>query len=162
MSTGSVGRRWHVADWGALGWTETALKLAAAVIGVVALVVALGDPIDWAGPARGAQVGILAALSLGLTFAIFDRVIERELISLGFVVAMVVGHWCMVVALEINGGVEPLLGAFAGLMLAGELVKLAFLATSDFTVRDFPRGFLFALTGIYVVGYAFLLVLIPF
>lgn len=155
-------RRWHLANWGALGWTETALKLTAAVIGVAALVVALGDPLDWAGPARGGQVGILGALAIGLTVAIADRVMEREILALVFVLVLAAAHWCMVIALGISAGVEPLLGAFAGLMLAGELVKLTFLATSDFTVRDLPRGLLFALTSIYAIGYAFLLILIPF
>lgn len=163
MSTDAAApRRWHLANWGALGWTETTLKLAAAAVGVAALVVALGDPVDWAGPARGGQVGILGALSIGLTVAIADRVIEREISSLVFVLVLAAAHWCMVIALEINAGVEPLLGAFAGLMLVGELVKVTFLAASDFTVRDLPRGLLLALTSIYAFGYALLLILIPF
>ena len=161
MTTSPAPRGWHVARWGPLGWTETGLKLAAAAVGVIALIVALQDPIDWAGPARGAQVGILGALAIGLTFAIADRIIEREIVSMVVILILVAGHWCMVVALETSNEVEALLAIFAGLMLVGELVKLGFLANSDFRVRDLPRGLLFALTGIYAAGYLLLLLLIP-
>ena len=104
-------------------------------------------------------MGILAALAVGLTVAIVDRVIEREVIALVFVIVNAAAHWCMAIAVEISADVGALLVAFALLMLAGDLVKLGFLATSDFTVRDLPRGMLFTLTGIYVVGYVVLLLL---
>ena len=49
---------------------------------------------------------------------------------------------------------------FLSLMLAGDLVKMLFIAVHrDFTVRDVPRIVLYALTGVYVAGYALILAL---
>jgi hypothetical protein len=44
-------------------------------------------------------------------------------------------------------------------MLVGDLLKLVFLAVSDFTVRDTPRSVLYGLTLVYVVGYIVILAL---
>jgi len=44
-------------------------------------------------------------------------------------------------------------------MLAGDLVKLAFLATSDFTVRAVPPAVVYGLTSVYAVGYVVLIVI---
>ena len=70
-----------------------------------------------------------------------------------FILAMNVGHWCMTVALA-RDDVAGFLVAFAALMLAGDLVKLAFLARTGFTVRTVPRGVVYGLTASYAVGYA--------
>lgn len=162
MTARATSRGWHLGTWGSLGWAETALKLAAAGVAIAALLVALGGSIDWAGPARGGQVGVLAALAIGLTFAIVDRVIEREIIAFAFILVNVAAHWAMVVAVEISTDIGALVVTFAALILAGDLVKLRFLAASGFTVRDLPRGLLFALTGIYAAGYVLILVLALF
>ncbi len=151
-------REWHAADWGPLGWAETALKGAGAIVGVGALVAAgvagLGD-----GPegARLAQVVLLGLLSLGLVAGIADRVVERETVAMAFILVMNAGHWSMAVALAGSSGVGEALLAFAGLMLAGDLVKLAFIARSGFRVRDLPRRTLVGLTAAYAIGYAALI-----
>jgi hypothetical protein len=76
-----------------------------------------------------------------------------------FVLVNNVAHWGMVYALVAPPGAGSLLTAFAGLMLGGDLVKLVFLAVSDFTVRDTPRSVLYGLTLAYVVGYVVILAL---
>lgn len=152
-------RPWRVGDWGALGWLETALKWAGAVVGVGALVTALGEPVDGASGVRLAQVVVLGVLSAGLLAALADRWLEREVIGMAFIPAMLAGHVCMTVALARDDGLGSLLVAFAALMLAGDLVKLVFLATSGFRVRDVPPGAVYGLTGAYAAGYAALLVM---
>jgi hypothetical protein len=102
---------------------------------------------------------VLVLLSLGLLGAILDRVMERELVAMVFVILNNVGHWGMVAALTSQPGPGVLLPLFAGLMLAGDVVKLAFLNVHEFEVRNTPRPVLFGLTSAYVVGYLVLLLL---
>ena len=154
-STQGAAKRWHVASWPPLAWLETVIKLAAITIGIIALVQALsGGAFDPPGGLQLAQLIILAVLSLGLLFAIFDRLVEREIVAMVFVLLNNLGHWGMVVALSFAPGPGRLLLAFAGLMLLGDLVKLVFLKVHDFSVRDTPKAMLYGLTSAYVVGYA--------
>jgi hypothetical protein len=158
MTEGS--KRWHVANWHPLAWVETGVKLAAHVVAVSALVGALQRG-GWAWPGGGrlAQFIVLIVLSLGLVAAIFDRLQEREIVAMAFVLINNVAHWGMVRALASPPGPGGWLTAFAALMLVGDLLKLVFLAVSDFTVRDTPRSVLYGLTLVYVVGYIVILAL---
>lgn len=153
-------KRWYIAEWPTLAWLETALKLIAIAIGIVAFVQALsGGTFGLPGGIRLAQSVVLAFLSLGLVAAIFDRFAEREIVAMVFVILNNLGHWGMVVALASKPGPAGLLIAFSALMLAGDLVKLAFLRVHDFEVHDTSRVVLFGLTSAYVVGYLVILLL---
>jgi hypothetical protein len=152
---------WHVGDWGPLGWAETALKTAGVMVGIAALLTALGREPDGAGGARLAAVVILAVLSLGLVVGIADRYAGREAVGFAFILAMVAGHAAMTVALARDGGLAGFLAAFAALMLAGDLVKLTFLRTTGFRVRDVPPAAVYGLTSAYAAGYVALLLIAP-
>jgi hypothetical protein len=154
-------RSWHVRRWGPLGWTETALKAAGVAVGVAALVSAVNAPVDRPSGVRLAQVIILAVLSLGLLAAIADRVADREVIGLVFVLLMNAGHWCMTIALTRDGDLGAHLVLFCALMLAGDLVKLVFLRSSGFRVRDISPAVVYGLTSAYAVGYVVLAALQP-
>jgi len=150
-------RSWHVARWPILAWLETIIKLAALAIGISAGISALSAG-DFAIPTglQLVQFIILIILSLGLIAAIFDRIADREIVAMVFVVLNNLGHWGMVLGLA--AGSEGLL-MFAGLMLLGDLVKLWFIRVHDFTVRELSPRVLYALTLFYVGGYATLVLL---
>jgi len=150
-------RKWHIANWPALAWLETIIKLIALTIGISVGVNALAAG-KFAFPAglRLIQFIILIILSLGLVTAIFDRIADREIIAMIFVMFNNLGHLGMVLGLA--AGFERLL-LFGGLMLLGDLVKLWFIRAHNFTVRDFAPRILVALTLFYVVGYALLILL---
>lgn len=87
QSTRSSDGRWYVATWPPLAWLETVIKLAALVLGFIALARALSGGVFWlpgglpawsSGGLRLAQLIILACLSLGLVAAVFDRLAERR------------------------------------------------------------------------------------
>lgn len=156
--SGSGRPAWHVGDWGPLGWLETVLKLAGVAVGVAALIATLGDPADGPGGARLAQAIVLGVLCLGLLAAIADRLADREIVGMAFIVAMNAGHLAMLAAL-LRDDVEGYLITFAALMLAGDLVKLVFLRTTGFTVRSVPRAAVYGLVGAYVAGYVALIIL---
>jgi len=156
----STRRGWYVGQWPPLAWLETVIKASALVIGIFALGGALsGGTFALPGGLRLAQLVILVFLSLGLVAAIFDRLMERELVAMIFVIFNNLGHWGLVVALASEPGPASLLVAFSALMLLGDLVKFIFLKAHDFKVRDTPRAVLFGLTSAYVVGYAVILIL---
>jgi hypothetical protein len=56
---------------------------------------------------------------------------------------------------------QPGVGAFATLMLAGDMVKLAFLKVHDFEVHDTPGLVLFRFTSVYVAAYLVVQLLEP-
>lgn len=150
---------WHVGEWGPLGWLETVLKTAGIGVGVAALVSATTRSADGPGGARLAEVVVLGVLCLGLLAALADRYADREIVGMVFIAGMNVGHIAMLIALARDAHVGGFLVAFALLMLAGDLVKLVFLATTGFTVRSVPRGVVYGLVGLYVVGYVALIVM---
>ncbi len=148
---------WHFARWPLLAWLETIIKLAALAVGIAASFSALSaGNIAFPAGLRLVQFVILLILSLGLIAAIFDRIADREIIAMVFVVVNNLGHWGMVLGLA--AGSERLL-LFAGLMLVGDLVKLWFIRVHHFTVREFSPRVLYALTLFYVGGYSLLILL---
>lgn len=158
--TQSSTRGWHVDRWPPLAWLETAIKLVAIIIGIVALGQGLsGGTFGLPGGIWLVQWIVLMLLSLGLVAAIFDRLAEREIVAMAFVLLNNLGHWGMVVALAAKPGPGWLLPAFAALMLVGDLVKVVFLKVHDFTVRDTPAVVLYGLTSVYVIGYLLILIL---
>lgn len=150
---------WHVGDFGPLGWLETILKLGGVGVGLAGLVVALGH--DGSGPSgvRLAATIVLGLLCLGLLAAIADRLAEREIIGMIFIPLMNAGHLAMLAALIISDDVWGHLAAFASLMAAGDLVKLAFLRVTSFRVRSVPPAVIYGLVGVFVVGYVALIAL---
>lgn len=140
-------RRWHIGRWGPLGWTETALKLAAFAVAIAGAIDQRGLRPDGA---RGwAVFAIIAVATLGLIAAVADRLMEREIIGMIFIVLAVLGH---IAALTVAGAAPLRAGVlawFAGLMLAGELVKLVFLRTTGFRVRDISPAVVQGLTAAY-------------
>lgn len=150
---------WHVGDWGPLGWLETVLKAGGVGVGVAALISATGRSAEAPGGARLAEVIVLGVLCLGLLAAIADRYADHETIGMVFILGMNVGHIAMLIALARDADVGGLLVAFAILMLAGDLVKLVFLATTGFTVRSVPRAAVYGLVGAYVAGYVALILI---
>ncbi len=156
---------WHLAKWPLLAWLETTIKLIAFIVALIALKQTLNHG-DYATP-QGlglVQVSIQVILSLGLVVAIFDRWIEREVVSMLFVIPNNVTHWGIVLVLFSTGNTKPLnygtlwLIAFFSLMLLGDLVKLCFLKRHNFSVRDTPPALLYGLTLVYVLGYGINLV----
>jgi hypothetical protein len=155
----SARRRWHVGDWGRLGAVETAVKGVAFLCAYLAIAGAAGSG---RAARRGAVLGEVALLVLaeaGLLIAIADRWMEREITAMIFIVFNNLAHCSMIAALLTADGPGALLPAFAGLMLAGELVKIRFLRSTGFTVRGHPPALLVAGVAGYAALYGAVLVL---
>lgn len=147
-------RNWRVAPWPRLAWLQMGIKLAAIVIGVVALAQALAEGrFGLSADLRLVQLGALGLRSIGLLAILWDRCLEREVLSLVFVLLNILGHAGMIVALTTRPGPGWLLLAFAVVMLAGEALNLALLRIEDLRIRNTPRAALFGLVSCYIVCY---------
>ena len=160
QATQQTRKKWHVARWPLLAWLETMVKLVALGIGVWALVSRLpAGALAWPAGGQRVQLIVLVVLSLGLVAAIYDRLLERELVAMGFVLVNNLGHWGMVAYLLMGPADSTWLTVFAALMAAGDLVKIGFLYRHNFQVRDTPPAVLYGLTGFYLLGYLVILAL---
>ncbi len=144
---------WHISDWSVLGWIETGLKIIAFFFAGMIFISALKFG-NFHLPSVGLFVIIQIILSLGLVAAIFDRLKEKEMIAMIFIVVNNLAHWGIVYALftQINNSFYLLM--FFVFMLAGDLIKIVFIKTSKFTVRDLPKSVIYGLTTFYIIGYS--------
>jgi len=149
-------RGWHVGTYEPLAWTETAVKAVAFAVAYVALVQALDRTLHSPDAIHVAEIVLLGVAELGLVFAIGDRLIERELIAMAFVVLNNVAHLGMLYALLAVPGPGGLVSLFCLFMLTGEIVKIAWLRTTHFTVREISalvvQGLVVAYATIYLVA----------
>jgi hypothetical protein len=155
-------RRWHFADYGALGWAESGVKAVAFLAAYVAFAHALGRSLHSPSGIRVLELALIGVAELGLMAAIGDRVIERELFAMGFVLCNNLAHIGMLYALLAIPGPGLLLSAFCALMLGGELIKLTWLRTTEFTVRDVAPTVVQGLVLGYAILYFFALVVWQF
>ena len=145
---------WHVARWGALGWIETGVKSCAFVCAYVALASSIST--RWSTPrgVRIVELVLIGIATLGLMAAIGDRLLERETVAMVFVCFNNLAHLALLVSLLTTAGPGRLLTAFALLMICGELVKIRFLHSTGFTVRNTPTATVIGLTAAYALVYA--------
>ncbi|MBN1855666.1 MAG: hypothetical protein JW846_01780 [Dehalococcoidia bacterium] len=151
---------WHVAPMNRLEWVETGLKVTAMVIAfiVVVRVIVSGD-FSWSGVDGGLQARIFRWMAIALAIAIVDRLQQRELVSIAFVIFNDLAHWSMHFALLSGFSMAAPIVAYCALMAAGDVVKIVFFATTGYTVRGAPRALLVAGVAAFVVGYVVILVL---
>ncbi len=153
--------RWYVAPMGRLEWLETGLKLTAMAVAFVTFILTFDADRGLATPPgnAGIQSRILFWLAVGLAFAIIDRVQQRELFSIVFVVVNDLAHWAMYLSLMSGLAAAVPVVVYCALMMAGDIAKIAFFATSRYTVRGIPKPLLLAGVGAFVVAYGVVLVL---
>lgn len=154
MEPNRTPKKWYVGPWPTLAWVETILKLIA--LGAALMAVSKALTVGSFQPPLGktwVEIIIMVVLSLGLLLAIYDRILEREIIAMAFLILNNLGHWGMTAALLTKPKPDHALLLFSLLMLLGDLIKLVFLKVHDFEVRDTPKAVLYGLTGLYIVGY---------
>ena len=153
-------KNWHVAPMAPLEKLETGLKVIAMVVAAVVFFQTRSSSgvVDLAGPVA-VQSRIVRIMAIGLAIAILDRLQQRELVSVVFVVFNDLAHWGMYFALA--SGIAAVAGvvAYCALMMAGDIAKIAFFATADYTVRGIPKPLLLGGVAAFVVAYAVVLVL---
>jgi len=153
-------KTWHIDRWPLLAWIETVIKLVAFIFSFYAILSTI-PTLSLVSPSGKniALIIIQGVLSLGLVAAIFDRLQEKEIVAMLFVIFNNLAHWSAFILLFDNQPPFYLISIFWAAMLLGDLVKIVFLYVHNFTVRDTPKIAMVGLTGFYVLGYSLLLVL---
>src|SRR5215212_859455 len=87
-------RQWYFANYPMHAWIETVIKAFAMIIGIAALAISLVRG-RFALPAgiRFAELVVMAILAIGLVAAIFDRILDREIVAMIFVLFNNLAHW---------------------------------------------------------------------
>jgi hypothetical protein len=154
-----VERTWHVGEHHPLAWAETAVKAVAFVIAYVAFAHALDRGLHSPSGIRIAELALLGVAELGIVLTIVDRIIERELIAVGFVVFNNAAHASMLYALLAIPGPGGLLSLFCAFMLGGELIKWRWLHTTRPSMRELglmaAQAFVVAYASVYLVALVF-------
>jgi len=150
-------RRWHRASWGPLGTAETLVKSAAFLAAYAAFARSVGHGRATPHGSELAEVILLGIAELGLLGAIADRIMEREITAMVFVVFNNAAHLGLIWALLAVRDAQSAVIAFAGLMLVGELVKISFLFTTGYTVRNHSTSLVVGIVSAYAGLYAALL-----
>jgi hypothetical protein len=142
-----------------MGVLETVLKLPAVVMGIVVLFRAFGEDVFFPEGTRLAQWVVMVVLCLGLVAAVGDRITEREVGAMAFVVPNLAAHVGLLVGLMTESALGDLLVPCLGLFLVGDGVKLFAIATGELRMRRAGPAVLVSLTGVYFLGYLAILIL---
>ena len=145
---------WHFARWSELAWLETIVKSSALTAGVFALIDASANGVFiFPSESALALAIILFILSLGLVFAVFDRLQRMEITSMVFVIFNNLGHWSLLSALFFTPFPVTYLLLFSGLMLVGDFIKLLEIFTGSLQLPGVSQTTLYGLTAFYTFGY---------
>jgi len=157
--TATTEHSWHIGTHHPLAWAETAVKAVAFVIAYIAFVHALDRGLHSPSGIRIVELALLGAAELGILLTIVDRVLERELIAVGFVLFNNAAHASMLYALLAVPGPGGLLSIFCALMLGGELIKWRWLDKTRPNLRQLSlmaaQAFVVAYAAVYLVALIF-------
>lgn len=141
---------WHLAQWGLWGWAETLPKL----IAIVAAVIAALAGGAWNVPDNHQlSFWLLVVVAMGYVGTIADRWIDKEIFAMSFVVLMLIGHWSLVYAMGQPEWPSGRVRLFAGLMLAGDVVKIGYFATTRARVRGLSPVIPILMTSVLATAY---------
>lgn len=161
MQTPTTSRGWHIDNWGTWGWIETILKAIAFAIGIWSFLNSdPNTPLTIGGHPELGAVIILAVMTLFSGVALVLRFMQREVISMIFVIGNALGHAGMLVALLRQPDLRMPVLAFAGFMLLGELSKQYFLRTSGYTEAGQNTGGMLRFSYGVLLNYVLLAVFI--
>ena len=154
-------KHWHFEKWPLLAWLETFIKLIAIAIGIFALtnVFRYSAQLSFPEGTKLVQFIIQAVLTLGLVVAIFDRIQERQIIAMVFVILNNLGHIGILSASFNPSFHTNLLVSFWILMLLGDITKIIFLRFHQFSVRNASPAIMYGLTSLYLLGYLVLILI---
>lgn len=152
---------WWLNRWPPLAHLETALKLGAfyAAYRVTRPSIPLLHTVAllaWPQLHTRACMILQACASL-LAVAIADRLFYREIVSMLFIAPNVWSHWRVWQALRVGMANRAAYLWFCALMLAGEVVKLAFLQAFEFKTGTVARRALTAMVLLFAAAYAALI-----
>jgi len=150
---------WRCQRYGPLGIMETLVKLIAIGVGIASLSkYSNADRILHS--LRIVQIVFMGIVGAVLVAMIVQRVLDKELFALGFIVVNVIGHWIMVLILILSNDPGAFIFTYAFLMVLGEFIKICFLFLAEnIEVKFLTKPILFGLSAFFVIAYLIIIVL---
>jgi len=150
---------WRCQRYGPLGWMETLVKLIAIGVGVASLsIYSNADKV--LSTLRIVQIVFMAIIGAVLVAMIVQRVLDKELFALGFIVVHVIGHWIMVLILIQSKNPGAFIFVYCFLMVLGEFIKICFLFLAEnIEVKFLTKPILFGISAGFVVGFLIIIIL---
>jgi len=151
--------RWRCQRYGPLGWMETVVKALAIGVGIASLSI-YSRAERTLKTLRIVQIVFMAIIGAVLVAMIVQRILDKELFALGFIVVNVIGHWIMVLILILSRDPGAFIFTYAFLMVLGEFIKICFLFLAEnIEVKFLTKPILFALSGFFVIFYIIIIIL---
>jgi len=150
---------WRCQKYGPLGWMETIVKIIAIGVAIASLSI-YNRASTILKKERIAQIVLMAIIGAALIAGIVQRVLDKELFALGFIVVHVIGHWILVLVLILSVDPGSFIFTYAFLMTLGEYIKLLFLFLADnIEVRFLTKPILYGISIAFVVVYLTIIIL---
>jgi len=109
---------------------------------------------------RVAQIVLMCITGGALIALMVQRVFDRELFALGFIIVHVFGHWIMAIITILSVDPSAFLFTYVFLMILGEYIKLMFLFLADnIEVRFLNKYILYGISAGFIVIYIVILIL---
>jgi len=150
---------WRCQRYGPLGWMETVVKALAMGVGIASLQI-YNRASRVLTAKRLTQIVLMGLLGGVLLAAIVQRILDKELFALGFIIFQVVAHWIMVLILILSVDPGAYIFVYVFLMILGEFIKLCFLGLAEnIEVKFLTRPILFGISIGFVIFYIIILIL---
>jgi len=152
-------RDWRCQKYGPLGWMETVIKILAIGVGIASLSIYNNKKRTFRST-RIAQIVLMAIVGAVLIAGIVQRILDKELFALAFIILQVFGHWIMVIVLILSKDPGAFLFTFCFLMTLGEYIKLMFVFLADnIEVRFLNKPILFGISAAFIIVYLIVIIL---
>jgi len=150
---------WRCQRYGPLGWMETLVKVIGICVGIASLSI-YNRAQRTLRTTRIVQIVFMAIAGAVLVGMIIQRVLDKELFALGFIVIHVIGHWIMVLILILSKDPGAFIFTYAFLMVLGEFIKVCFLFLAEnIEVKFLTKPILFGISAFFVICYLIIIIL---
>jgi len=154
-----MNKDWRCQRYGPLGWMEAAVKLLGIGVGIGSIAV-YDNRSQVYHQTRIAQIVLMCIVGLAMIFQGVQRVFDRELFALGFIIAHLFGHWIMSIITILSVDPGEFLFTYVFLMILGEYIKLMFLFLADnIEVRFLTKPILYGISAGFIVVFIVILIL---
>jgi len=150
---------WRCQRYGPLGWMETLVKVIAIGVAIASLSI-YSHASRVLTAKRITQIVFMGIMGAVYVAGIVQRVLDKELFALGFIIVHVLAHWIMVLILILSDNPGSFIFVYAFLMVLGEFIKLCFLGLAEnIEVKFLTKPILFAISGFFIVCYIIVIIL---
>jgi len=138
---------------------ESLVKLLAIGVGIASLSIYLNQPFNYHGT-RITQMALMGIVGVVYLAAVAQRIRDKELFALGFIVVLNVGHIIMLLILILSIDPGAFIFTYAFLMILGEFIKVCFLFLAEnIEVTWLSKNLLFVISGVFIIIYLIILIL---